>query len=224
MVNSSEMPLKKFYEDDNDLIVKLRRYIVENRTQTQFANVIIRKYKNALTEEHHDVLYANPLLDAYLKGSNAFALLIIADILHNLKLSVSYEIFTRETGFDPFDPKITDWAAKEINRLRSTAGNEDVDALVQPLVWSLQNKKDAKDTKETKNVNYSESVWKELGVNPQMLHDMMCGIPAAKQNDESVDRPSREQTPTCKRKIPLYQRVSSRDLNNLNNNNNEKDL
>lgn len=207
---------KMFYEEATDLIVKLRPYISVNRTKTPFANVILRKYEHTLNEDGTDVLHANPLLDAYLNGRKGLALLIVADVLHNLKLTVSFEMFKRETGFDPFCPQNACWASEEINRFRSLAGDRELTALIEPLMWFL-----AESQGKTIPI---EGVWEDLGINPKMIHDLKHGAPAEPQYDDDESFKSNMNTnmnttmntnikASTPKKIPLYQRVSSVVMN-----------
>lgn len=205
---------KMFYEDECDLMVKLRPYVCGDRIDVPMSNVVNRKWFKVLTHDRCDARPQNPLLDAYLNGRNAFALLIIADVLHNLKLSVSFEMFKTETGFDPFDQKNT-WACAEINRLRCESGADNLTALIEPLMWKLTDLQCHSGNLSRKN--YVSEVWKELGINPEDTLVNVTTTSVCMQESDSegparmrVTRRTRSATP--KRRVPLYKKVSSADL------------
>lgn len=201
-----------FYEDESDLMVKLRPYVSGDRINIPMSNVMNRKWSKVVNPETCEARAANPLLDAFLSGRNAFVLLIVADVMHNLKLSVSFEMFKRETGFDPFDSKNNSWATAEINRLRGEAGDEDVTALIEPLMWSIMDIQCNMPTDS--NRNYNDEIWELLGISPQetIANGTATTSLDAQQleYDECVRMSRRSSTP--KKKIPLYKRVSSVDL------------
>lgn len=196
---------KMFYEEDSDLMVKLRPYVTGDRINIPMANVLSRKWNKVVNIETGEARSANPLLDAFLNGNNGFALLLVADILHNLKLSVSFEVFKKETGFDPFDCKNNPWAVSEINNLRSEVGDEEVTALMDLLIWSLTDIHNNPNMRSSQR-NYVGEVWEELGISPQELR---CDGEQQPPHFEDVARKSRRRSPTPKKKIPLYKRVTS---------------
>lgn len=195
-------------------MVKLRPYVTGDRINIPMSNVLTRKWAKVVNPDTCDARPANPLLDAFLNGPNAFALLIVADVLHNLKLSVSFEMFKQETGFDPFDAKNNSWATAEINRLRCACETaDDVTALIEPLVWSLTDIQC--NMPKNKHRNYVDEIWEQLGINPEDARDNLTGTIHYGQQElteyEEGIRKSRKST-TPKKKIPLYKRVSSVDL------------
>lgn len=214
-MSSTGNSCKMFYEEDSDLMVKLRPYVTGDRIDIPMSNVLSRKwYKVIDTDMPEASAVANPFLDAYMHGSNAFVLLIIADVLHNLKLSVSFEMFKTETGFDPFDTDNHPWATAEINKLRCVAGGEEVTALIEPLIWSLTDlQMNNRGTTDRNQV--VEDVWDMLDLNPDtiLLRSLRTEIqePILVPQDDQNTRQSRRST-TPKKKIPLYKRVSSVDL------------
>lgn len=207
---------KMFYEDDSDLMVKLRPYVCGDRINIPMSNVLSRKWNKVVNTETCDARPANPLLDAFLNGPNAFVLLIVADVLHNLKLSVSFEMFKRETGFDPFDAKNNAWATSEIAQLRCEAGPEEVTALVEPLIWVLSDIQMVTQQRSGRERNYAAETWQELGIDPRDIGRNSaaanCFVPQELLVAEEGTRRSRRRSATPKLKIPLYKRVSSVDL------------
>lgn len=200
---------KMFYEDDSDLMVKLRPYVTGDRINIPMSNVLSRKWNKVVDTELCDARPANPLLDALLNGPNAFVLLIVADVMHNLKLSVSFEMFKRETGFDPFDAKNNIWANSEISQLRCEAGDDEVTALVEPLMWILTEIQCS--TQNCSGRNFVSEIWDNLGISPLDTVDRKTNSCKAVEYQEA-QRVSRRKSATPKKKIPLYKRVSSVDL------------
>lgn len=95
-------PIVKYYEDEDDIMPRLRPLILPQAIATQFSKILDKKWKKALTDRGH-VRPANEFLDAFLETpSGRVVLFYVADLMHKLGLSVSYEFFRQESGFDLF--------------------------------------------------------------------------------------------------------------------------
>lgn len=96
-------PVTKYYEEEDDLMPRLRPLVLPEKICLQFNRVLDKKWKKALSESGH-VKPANELLEALMSSaSGRVTLYYVADLMHKLGLSVSYELFKHETGFDLFE-------------------------------------------------------------------------------------------------------------------------
>lgn len=96
-------PIVKFYEEDDDLMPKLRPLVQPYNMLVPFNKLLEKKWRKTLNESCH-VKPANDFLEAFMDcTSGRVTLYYIADLLHKLGLSVSYEMFKNETGYDLFD-------------------------------------------------------------------------------------------------------------------------
>lgn len=112
-------------------MVKLRGVVTGHRIDIRWTMFCVANTSNCWNGTTTAIFGpSSPLIGAYLSGRNAIVLLLIADVMHTLKLTVSFEVLKRETGLDFFDSKNKQWAIEEINLLRGDTSNDDVWALV----------------------------------------------------------------------------------------------
>lgn len=90
----------KYYEDDDDLMPKLRPLVLPKNIEGPFNKLMDKKLRKTFNDQGH-VRAANEFLDAFLNcTSGRVVLYYIADLMQKLGLTVSYELFKQETGFD----------------------------------------------------------------------------------------------------------------------------
>lgn len=98
-----EQPIVKFYEEDDDLMPKLRPLVLPKNIFLPFNKLLEKKWCKTLNDKGH-VKAANEFLEAFLSAPNSSVVMFyIADLFHKLGLSVSYEMFKQETGYDLFE-------------------------------------------------------------------------------------------------------------------------
>lgn len=96
-------PIVKFYEEEDDLMPQLRPLVQPGNIMQPFNKLLEKKWKKTLNEMGH-VKPANEFLEAFMScSSGRVVIYYIADLLNKLGLSVSYELFKNETGYDLFE-------------------------------------------------------------------------------------------------------------------------
>lgn len=96
-------PIVKFYEEDDDLMPKIRHLVEPDRLLMPFTKLMEKKWRKTVDEFGH-VRRANDYLEAFHNSADGRVLLYyISDLLNKLGLSVSYEMFKNETGYDLFE-------------------------------------------------------------------------------------------------------------------------
>lgn len=96
-------PIVKFYEEDDDLMPKLRILVQPQSLLNNFNKLMEKKWRKTINEMGN-VRPANEFLEGFLNSaSGRVVIYYIADLFNKLGLSVSYEIFKNETGYDLFE-------------------------------------------------------------------------------------------------------------------------
>lgn len=93
----------KYYEEDEDLMPKLRHLVQPRNIFLSFNKIMDKKWCKTINDKGQ-VKPANEFLEAIMSSpSGRVAMFYVSDLLHKLGLSVSYEMFRQETGYDLFE-------------------------------------------------------------------------------------------------------------------------
>lgn len=126
-------PIKKYYEGSHQLMPKLRPLVVPTQLNFPFQKLMNKKWRKTLNEQGK-VKLCNEYAEAFLNsGHGPASLYYVADLLHKLNLSVSFEMFKTESGYHLFEESLI----LQKDEMRPFFEREDYDKNVPAIIYKL---------------------------------------------------------------------------------------
>lgn len=163
-------PITKHYEECWQLMPRLRPLVTPKELSIPFEKLMNRKWKKTLNEQGR-VKPCNDYLEAFLNTDGRVALYYIADLLHKLNLSVSYEMFRLESGYDLFEESVRVQREEQADYME----RENYDAAEPQIIYKLDdifdlhsNLKENPEQLTECNADVIDEIWDELKLWPAL--------------------------------------------------------
>lgn len=162
-------PIVKYYEEQGQLMPKLRPYVTPMRLAVPFQKLMNKKWKKTLNEQGRVKQY-NEYLEAFTStAAGQTVLYYIADMLHKLGLSVAYEMFRLETGYDLFEESLRVQQAEQAPYMCRPGWDETLPQIIYKLADFIVYQEEFRasgDEEAICDYNIVDDIWDELKLWP----------------------------------------------------------